>query len=443
MKLWRVSGSVVLLLVAVPAGWSQTCTLAEMVKSGDCFRYELDMQLKGEIRFRKEDKTVPVTLAAAASHAYPERVLDVSDGMVKKSVRLYETARATIQRGKDKAQSSLRASRTFVVAQRHRDEHLVYCPAGALYRTEIELLADHFDTLAVAGVLPGKAVKLGETWKLPNSVAQALCSLEGMTENKLTGKLEKVAGDVASFSVSGSSSGVENGAVVKMTVEASGTFDVKAKRLTQLVWQQKDERDQGPVSPASTVETKVSMTRKAVGQPKGLDDVALVKVPEGFAPPSVMTHVEFRDSKGRYALLHTRDWQLTAVTDDHAILRLMDRGDFLAQVSITPWDKAKKGEHLKPEQFKEAMAGTSGWRPEKELQASEVPSTDGRWIYRLSVQGELDGVAVLQNFYLVAAPTGEQVVLTFTLSAKQADKLGARDVSLAGSIEVPASPEKQ
>jgi hypothetical protein len=228
MKAWRVSGAVVLLLVAVPAGWGQSCNLAEMVKPGDCFRYDLDMKLKGEIRFRQEEKTVPVKLSASASHAYPERVLEASGAMVQKSVRIYETAKANIQRGEQKTESTLRAGRNFVVAQRHKEERLVYCPAGALYRTEIELLADHFDTLAVAGVLPGKAVKVGETWKLPNSVAQALCSLEGMTENKLTGKLDKLAGDTASFSVSGSAAGVENGAVVKMTVEATGTFDVKA-----------------------------------------------------------------------------------------------------------------------------------------------------------------------------------------------------------------------
>jgi hypothetical protein len=443
MKAWRVSGAVVLLLVAVPAGWGQSCNLAEMVKPGDCFRYDLDMKLNGEIRFRQEEKTVPVKLAATASHAYPERVLEANGALLQKSVRVYETAKANIQRGEQKSERSLRAARNFVVAQRYKEEHLVYCPAGALYRTEIELLADHFDTLAVAGVLPGKAVKVGETWRLPNSVAQALCSLEGMTENKLTGKLDKLAGDTASFSVSGSAAGVENGAVVKMTVEATGTFDVKAKRLTWLQWKQKDERDLGPVSPASTVETTVVMKRKVIEQPKTLDDVALMPVPKGFEPPSAMTHVEFRDATGRYALLHTRDWQLTAVTDEHAVLRLMDRGDFVAQVSITPWDKAKKGEHLSAEEFKQAMARTSGWRPERELQAGVVPATDGRWVYRLSVQGQLDGLAVLQNFYLVAAPTGEQVVLTFTLTAKQADKLGARDLSLAGSIEVPAAVEKK
>jgi hypothetical protein len=153
--------------------------------------------------------------------------------------------------------------------------------------------------------------------------------------------------------------------------------------------------------------------------------------------------VEYRDAKGRYALLHTRDWQLTAVTENHAVLRLLDRGDFIAQVSVTPWDKANKGEHLSPEKFKEAMANTSGWQPERELQAGVVPASDGRWIYRLSAQGKLQGVEVMQNFYLVAAPTGEQVVLTFTLAPKQADKLGARDLSMAGSIELPAAVEKK
>jgi len=106
---------------------------------------------------------------------------------------------------------------------------------------------------------------------------------------------------------------------------------------------------------------------------------------------------------------------------------------------VTPWTKAKKGEHISAAAFKTAMNDASGWRPERELQTGEVPSGDRRWIYRYSVQGQLEGVEVLQNFYLIAGPDGEQVVLTFTLAPKQADKLGARDLSLAGSVEVPAA----
>jgi hypothetical protein len=432
-----------MLLLAASQGRGQTCSLAEVVKAGDCFHCTIDMQLEGEMRFRQDGKTVPVKLAATAHHAYPERVLAAGGSLVLKSARLYEAAGASIRRGPSKTDSTLRKGRTFIVAQRHKDQYLVYSPAGALYRGELELLADHFDTLDVAGVLPGKAVGVGESWKLANAVTQALCSLEGMTENKLEGRLEKASAAEATFRISGTAAGVEAGALVKMTVEAVGSFDRKAMRLTRLEWKQTDDRQQGPVSPASSVRTKVVLARKPVAVPRTLDDTALVAVPAGYAPPAAMTYVELRDEKGRFALLHTRDWQLTAVTADRAVLRLVDRGDFVAQVSVTPWEKAKKGEHLSAAAFKEAMAATSGWEPAQELQSGEVPSGEGRWVYRLSVQGKLQGVEVLQNFYLVAAPTGEQVVLTFTLSPRHADKLGARDLALAGSMEVPAAAEKK
>jgi hypothetical protein len=38
----------------------------------------------------------------------------------------------------------------------------------------------------------------------------------------------------------------------------------------------------------------------------------------------------------------------------------------------------------------------------------------------------------------VAAPGGEQLVLTFTLTPNQIDKLGWRYLSLVGSVELPA-----
>src|SRR5262249_8678882 len=147
-----------------------------------------------------------------------------------------------------------------------------------------------------------------------------------------------------------------------------------------------------------------------------------------------------RDEKGRYEVLHPREWHMVSATDRHQVLRLMDRGDFIAQATITPWSAAEKGQHLSPDAFKEAMYGAPGFELTKELQADEVPTDQkDRWVYRLSAAGELDGVEVLQNFYLIAAPGGEQVVVTFTMTPKQAEKLGTRDLSFVGSLEVPAA----
>jgi hypothetical protein len=441
MLAWRVMGAVTVLLAAVPAGWAQSCSLAEAVEANDCFRVELDMKLAGEMRFRKNDQPVSVKLEASAVHAFTERAMIVGPGgLVQKTARVYETAKAAITRGEDRSESTLRPERRLIVAQRWKDQGLTYSPSGALYRPELEVTAGHFDTLCLAGVLPGREVSVGDTWKLASNVVQALCNFEGLTEQNVTGKLESVADGVATFRLTGTAAGIDVGALAKVAIDATGRFDVKAKRLTALEWKQKDERDQGPASPASVVEIAISLKRKAIEQPEELSDVKLVSVPPELEPPASMLQLDYRDPQGRFSLLHGREWYVTAENKEHMIMRLMDRGDFVAQVTITPWKNAGKGQHMKAEEFKEAMHDTAGWEPEKILQAGEVPGgTEGRWTYRLSVLGKMSGVAALQNFYLVAAPTGEQLVVVFSMTPKQADKLGARDLSFVGSLEIPAA----
>jgi hypothetical protein len=288
--------------------------------------------------------------------------------------------------------------------------------------------------------LPGRAVSVGDTWPVRNVTAQALCNFDGLAKNNLIGKLDEVNGTTATVSVSGAAEGIDQGAMVKMTVKATATFDLTAKRLVSLVWSQKDERDQGPVSPATTVETTTTLTRKPIDQPDTLSDVKLVSVPDSFTPPVSMVRLEHRDADGRFEMLYARDWQVVSRTRERTVLRLLDHGDFLAQATITPWTRFDKGKHLSPDDFKTAMNATPGWEPERELQAGEVPSdTPSRWTYRVSVIGKMDGVEVLQNFYLVAAPDGQQVVIVFSMTPKQADKFGVRDLALVGSLEVPAT----
>lgn len=435
----RIAGTVALLLALTPASWGQTCTLLESVQPGDCFTIQLDLKLSGEMRVRKEDKTVSLPLEAEGHHQYAERMLAVApSGDVQKSARAYESATASIKVDKDKSDRTLRPERRLIVAQRYKDQGLVYSPAGPLTREELELTAGQFDSAAVPGMLAGKAVAVGETWKLPSSVVQALCNFEGLTEHTLTGKLESVTDDMATFRLTGTATGIESGALIKLKIEAVGQFDMKAKRLTSLEWKQKDERDQGPVSPVTTVESTTMLKRKLIDRPEALSDVALVSIPSEETPPTQLTQLDYRDPQSRYAFYYTRDWHITARTEEHLVMRLMDRGDFVAQATLMPWKKADKGQHLTAEQFKETMNGLAGWQAEKVLQAGEVPAEDGRWVYRYSVLGQMDGVTAVQNFYLVAAAGGEQMVIIFSMTPKQVDKLGARDLSLIGGLEMPA-----
>jgi hypothetical protein len=443
MVLWRLLVSTAIILIAADTGSAQNYSLKEMLKAGDCFRTHIEMSLKGEIRVSAEGKPTTIPLEAHAEHDYPERILALNPkGIPEKSARLYETAKATIKAGPDRTERSLRADRRLQVAQRHNDQSLVYAPAGALTREELALTSEHFDTLTLTGLLPQKEVEIGASWKVTDAVAQGLCAFEGLTTQDLTCKLEKVEEKVAHVSVKGTANGIDLGAMVKLTIDAKYRFDLTEQRLISLEWVQKDERDQGPASPASTEESTTKLTRKAIDQPATLTDVALISVPDGFEPPMPMTQLYYRDPKSRYDVVFAHEWQTVAETDEHLVMRMLDRGDFVAQVTISPWSRAKPGEHLSGEAFGQQMAKVTGWEPTDVLQVGEVPSDGGRWIYRISAMGQLDGVKVLQNFYLVAGTGGEQVVLAFTMTQAQAEKLAARDLSMAGSIEFPATSKE-
>src|SRR5439155_1862830 len=222
MGAWRILGTLVVSLTVVRAGWAQTYSLSETAQAGDCLRIHLEMSLSGEMRVNKEGKALSLKLEATATHEFPERILHVaSDGLPEKAARVYEKAKAAISVDKDPSDRSLRTERRLCVAQRIKDRLMVYSPAGPLTREELELTSEHFDTLALPGLLPGQAVSVGQTWKVTNASAQALCNFEGLTEQDLVCKLEEIKDQVARVSVKGSATGIDLGALAKLNIEAS------------------------------------------------------------------------------------------------------------------------------------------------------------------------------------------------------------------------------
>lgn len=422
---------------ATAAIQAQTHVLTEPAKPGDCCRYDLRLTVKGELRVQRDGKTVSIPLTATARHQFVERVLEVEKNLPKKVARYYDLAKSRLNIDGQTSDKSLRDDRRLTVAQRHNDQFLCYSPAGPLLRDELEVAGEHFSTMPLAGLLPETAVKIGDSWRLPNHVVQAICQFEGLITNDLTGKLDDVKDGFADITIRGKAQGIDVGAMCKLDVAAKVRYELLPKRLVSLEWTQKDERDQGPVSPASSIEATTVVQRSVVSQPKELTDASLESVPKGFEPPAALTLVYQTDSKGRYDVALTREWRMVAQTDNHLVFRLLERGDLIAQAALTAWTKAEPGKHMSADDFKAVLAQAPGWQLEELLEASEVPADNGRWMYRVVARGTMEDVKVVQNFYLIAAPTGEQVVATFTMKPNQVAKLGTRDLTLLGAIGFP------
>jgi hypothetical protein len=396
------------------------------------------MHLTGDLHLTRDDKSVSVKLSATASHAFPERVQAADSKGVKKVARVYETARALIVLGGSRSQRALRDDRTLIVVQRPEDKTLTYCPKGALTREELELTDGHLDTLALSGLLPGKTVKVGDTWKIAPGVVQAMCHLDGLEEHALVGKLEEVSGGQARISITGKASGIELGAVVKLGINGTCLFDTNKQTIVGLMWKQEDERAAGPVSPASSFDIIYEVKRSRIDEPKALSPIALISVPEGFEPPGQLILLTFNEEGLPYRFLYDRGWHITGQTSEQLVLRYLERGDFIVQANLMTGTKAQPGDHMTAEAFKKLVAESPGFQAEQELQVGEVPGMEeGRWVYRVSLLGDLEGLKVLQNFYVLAGAEGHQVLATFTLSQANVEKVGSKDLVLVGSLELP------
>jgi hypothetical protein len=418
-----------------PVAFGQSINLTEKVTPGDRSRTSIDLELKGHLIVGPDGKKEQFPITAKARHAFAERVLATADGLASVTARHYAEATATALVAGEKGERTLPADRRLVVARRNPDGLLCFSPAGPLTRDELDLVTDHFNPQCLAGLLPGKAVDVGDTWPVSDAAAQCACLFDAVVKTQLTGKLTGVKDGVATFTVEGTAEGFEDGAKVSLTVTATGTFDVAAGRVTGLVWKQKDERGQGAVSPASQVEATVTLKRQLLAErPPELSDAVIAKVPDGELP-AAMTDLRHADPKCRYTLLHAREWYVTAQTDTHLVLRLLDHGEYVAQATVGVWRKVEAGKHSPVEEFKKAVDATPGWKPGKVLDDGEVQVGVGRWLYRLSAEGKLDNAAVIQTFYLLAGPQGDQVAVTVTFKPDRARAVGTRDAALVTAIE--------
>ncbi|MSR55641.1 MAG: hypothetical protein EXS09_20510 [Gemmataceae bacterium] len=431
----RMIGLALSLAVGCPA-FGQTVSITESIREGDCFRVVATTSLTGTLKVSRDGKSTPLKIAAKNEHDFFERVLETNKGLIQKSARYYQTAhsRATVDGAA--VDRTIAADHRLIVAQRPGDSLFCFAPAGPLSRSELEVVSEHFDTLHLTGLLPAKEVRVGDTWKLESSVAQSLCLFDGLISHELKATLKEATASSATVVLEGIAKGIENGAMATLTISATVQLDLTKKRIVAVEWKQKDVRDQGPASPAAEIDSLTTLKRELLAaEPEQLLVGKLATIPTGTDIPVVMKSLLHKDPRGRFQFLHERDWQLVGQTEYHVLMRLLDRGDFVAQATITHWKNAGAGKHLATDEFEKLVESGTGWKQERILERGEVPTDGGRWIYRVSASGELEGSKVVQNFYVVASPNGEQMILTFTMRPNNTDRLGTRDLAIVNAVD--------
>lgn len=425
------------LVASVGQAQADPVALSESVGVGSLFQYELTLAIDGKMKVSREGRLEAIPLVAKASHRFVERVENPdARGGVGRAIRVYQSAVSDSTTGPERQVRELPADRRLIVVQRSAQGSIHFSPDGPLTREELDLVAEHFDTLCLTGLLPTKPVAVGDTWPIDAETAQYACLLEGLLKAELVGKLQEVKDGIATFSISGTAEGIESAAIAKMSISATGQFDITNKRLVELSWEQGDDRQAGPVSPGSEFKAVVRLKRTAISEePKEITAEVRAKIPaEGKVAPSTLA-LRYTDSQSRYQLLFAREWHIVGKTPEHLVLRLVEGNELSAQATLTSWKKAEPGKALSPDDFKKIVATLRNWEPEKVLSDGYVPVNGDRKLYCVAAQGKQDGVPVVQLFYFLSDANGQQMAITVLSSPEKAGKLNGRDQALVQAID--------
>lgn len=434
--LTSLAGSIVLLFAFCGlATAATTFSLNEENPGTRVFRVKVNVEVSGKLITPAEmQKSVTLNLKVAGKQQFHERRATGAgrDAQSMRSLRQYSAADARIEVDTDVTSSVLRKDRHLIVARGKRDGIEFYSPHGPLTGAELELLHVPGDSLAAQAMLPAVAVELDKAWQVESWVMQMFAGTEAVLEHKLSCKLVSVSNDVAKVEFDGDLNGATLGAVTKVQVKGHYLFDLKNKYLSRIEFTQAEQRSVGAISPGLDVSAKVVLERTPVEDVGVLTESAVAELPLEADPGFLAVELDLPWS---VRVHHDRNWHVFHVTDNAAVLRLIEKGSLLAQCNITTAQSALPGSHIADEQFQADIRAALGDRLREIVGAEQLETADKSYKYRVTVVGKSADLEMTWVYYLCADPSGRQTVFVFAFETQFAERLQNRDLSIVSGLE--------
>ena len=393
-----------------------------------------------------KDKSQKLPIEAEAKFRFRERRLPSGgrDAQALRAAREFEVAHLETNISGRKSEQSLLAANKIIVASGAETGVWVYCPHGLLSRETMDLLELPGEPLALQALLPTEAVEVGGKWTPNPWAVQMLATVEAVQKSEMTCELVSVKGDTATIQLEGSILGQRYGANTEAQVTGTLTFDLKSQLISTAKLTYAIKANIGTVSPGIDARVETVVTRQITPKTGELTNALLESLP--VSPPRGVEMLAFDATPWKSQLLHDRGWHLfQAVLDGPkqvVIFRLMESGSLICQSNVAQIPAASPGKHASLDQFEADIKNSLGQRFKTLHPRERIPTDNGQIIYRLVAEGSTVltsdkgavEVPMQWNYYLLAAPSGQQLSFVFAIEPQLVEQLGDRDVEMVKSV---------
>jgi hypothetical protein len=397
-------------------------------KRGSVDLVETLLEVTGDVKQVSNDlKATTDKMEVVAGFRYEERIdqFSLATGPLV-SIRQYNLAKSKIKIGEQVKAPELDEELQTIVCSLDGDKVSLFSPHGSLRGEQLLLIEDMpGNTLTLDRLLPNKEVRVGDTWKISDSVLRSFLSVDAVTGSNVEAVLTAVADNMAMIEVVGDVSGIYLGAVTEMSIRAKYQFDIAAKRINWLGLLIEENRSIGHVGPGLDLVARLQVKISPIETPQVLTDDAIKRI--NTKPINTVLKLKYDGGKGPWRFSHDRDWYIFQDDPQTTILRKLHRGELVAQCNIADMGKIDIKTMTTIDKFKKELADGLGKNFGSIAAASEHENRFGYKVYTVLIDGTVEELSLRWIYNLITDKDGHQSVVVFVVEAGMLEQFDDAD----------------
>jgi hypothetical protein len=426
-------------MLNVLAGYSwaadgEAVKLQETFPLGYAYSVSTRVDLSGTLMIPAEKGKTPKPLPIRGDSAieYAERVLALDkDGSVRQTFRINDRMDFRRTMGDREQSSSLRREVRRLVLLRRGSTEVPFSPDGPLTWGELDLVRTDVFTPALVGLLPPKAVKVGDAWPASTLAVQELTDLEKLEEGGLQCKLEQLTTHdgrrFARASFSGSATGSGEDGRNRQKLEGYYEFDLTSNHLCYLYLKGIHTLLDADGQEVGRIEGRFVLSRRLDAKNPELTDEKLKGVTLEPGPENTLLLYDNPDLGVK--LVYPRRWRVASVRGNQLALDGADGVGML--LTVEPLSRTPSGAaFLKESQEFFTKEKAKLLRTQPVQMVRETPPLE-----HFALEIEMNGQKAVLDYHVTRQADGG-VTLAARLPAEDAAALQEEVRKLAQSVRV-------
>lgn len=315
----------------------ETYRLEEKLPVGATYRVRMRVEVNGSLTppAAKGKTSKPISLEGASTIDYAERVLNIDDqGSIQKTLRLCERMHFRRSIAGQPQELSLRPGVRRLVILRQGHTEVPFSPDGPLTWGEIDAVRTDVFVPALLGLLPRRAVRIGERWSATTPAVQELTDLEKIEEGTLECKLERIEGigkkRFAKVTFTGVLRGIGEDGTVRHRLQGHYHLDLEASALTDLMLLGSTTMIDADGKDRGKIDGRLVLSRSLDVREEELSDAAVGKL--SLEPTADNTQLLYDNPTLGVKFLYSRRWHVAQVMGTQVALATKDGNGILVTV---------------------------------------------------------------------------------------------------------------